>query len=285
MGMRRSVLVFVGLMAMLHASSSFAAGNPEPVQQVFITSDILTETHLFDGADSVWVDGEWHEKNGLFGTRYLSTFVLRQSSYPAIQVLNLGVPNTSLQPLFILKCPRKIGHIGIVGVGSHHDSPWYLVNFTSTSGTSGSVNLLTHRWNFNQSKAHARWNSIDPFKRLSFGAWFQAMKPSRETSLWIDGDWHTSNGFGQRYVASMVTAGGEPGCIQVQDENRGTLNHNYRTRAPLLFNYPVPSNISYFTITNITDHGNLIHIRGKSGDILSFNLTSRHWLVQKNRLN
>lgn len=95
---------------------------------------VSTWTLCDSSNNSVWMDGDWRFKNGLWGTRFLSTYVLGKGEHarPAIQVLNLNMPSQAPVPTTV--CPRDIGRMGITGVGKPGNFLWYLVHFNSTSG-------------------------------------------------------------------------------------------------------------------------------------------------------
>ena len=132
------------------ASSNIANENPDPISRYLVWDAPSMQNHLFDNGDSVWIDGDWHARNGGFGARYVSTYTKPYSKMSYFRVADMDRVKKkgyfySLLPLVkMYPSSRQIGHLtitNIVGNGTE-------VKFSSGSGIRGTWNVVTHQWHF-----------------------------------------------------------------------------------------------------------------------------------------
>ena len=55
------------------------------------------------------------------------------------------------------------------------------------------------------------------------------------------------------------------------------FNHYYYTRGPIAYRYAVPVNAGRFIIINITEGGQLVHIRTATGYKATFDIATYKW--------
>ena len=238
------------------------------------------QTHQFVGDDSVWIDGDWHDK-GTLGPRYIFTFFRTQSNVekPVIAVLNMNFPSSTIalvEPLYI--CPRDIGHIAINRIAKSGKEKWMLFHFVSTSGVTGTFNLQTHVWRLLPTKGKSTFVNIDPIQSLH-SIINDPYIGSNEA--WIDGDWHTRNGgFGARYISILKKPHSKITYIRVVDMNRGKRNGYYYYLMPLVKMYPSPRQIGHITISNIVENGTVVKFSSGSGIRGTWNVVTHHWYFE-----
>jgi hypothetical protein len=238
------------------------------------------QMHFFDGADSVWIDGDWHDK-GTFGPRFVATFygTKKDPQKPVISVLNLNMPSSSsslVNPVFV--CPFNIGHIAISSIAQSGQAKWMLLHFESTSGVKGTFNLQTHQWTFTSTKGNSAFVHIDPIQPLEVRN--QQADFSGATSAWIDGDWHTSSGgFGTRYVAAYIGTKSNPNVpyMRVVYMNRGPRNGYFGHLEALIETFPCPREIGRITISHITNDGVVVEFTSATGVRGTWNVESHEW--------
>ena len=236
-----------------YASSNITNENPDPISRYLVWDAPSMQNHLFDHADSVWIDGDWHEK-GMFGSRFVFTVfgTKPDASQPVIGVLNLDMSSSIpslVEPMY--DCPRDIGHIAVDRIAKGGKEKWMLLHFVSTSGVTGTFNLQTLQWRFSSVKGKTTFVNIDPIQHLHL------IMPDRfigigTTGAWIDGDWHSKNGgFGARYVSTYTKPYSKVSYIRVADMNRVKKNGYFYSLLPLVKLYLSPRRIGNITITNI----------------------------------
>ena len=262
-----------------YASSNIANENPDPISRYLVWDAPSMQNHLFDNADSVWIDGDWHEKE-MFGSRFVFTEfgTKHDASQPVISVLNLDMASSTpslVEPMY--DCPRDIGHIAIDRIAESGREKWMLLHFVSTSGVTGTFNLQTHQWWFSSVKDKSSFVNIDPIQPLHL------IMPDRfigigTTGAWIDGDWHSKNGgFGARYVSIYKKLHSKITYIRVVEMNRGKRNGYFYYLMPLIKMYPSPRQIGHITISNIVENGTLVEFSSGSGIRGSWNVVTHQW--------
>jgi hypothetical protein len=243
--------------------------NTDPIQRYLVWDSRTMQMHLFDGADSVWIDGDWHDKNGLVGARYVATFYGTKTD-PNQAIISV-YENEGYQDF---KCPRNIGHIAINSITDSGANKWMLLQLVSTSGVRGTFNLKTKQWTFAPGAEKTHFVNIDPIRPLT------QVQPNfiGAISAWIDGDWHQSGGFGVRYVTTYPGAKGEFSYFIVTDMNRGPKGAYFPQRLPLHKTFHCPKDIGEITILNIVNNGTTVDFKSSSG-------VRGTWIIDTNKWN
>ena len=131
-----------------YASSYIANDNPDPISRYLVWDAPSMQNHLFDNSDSVWIDGDWHTRNGGFGARYISIYTKLKVTYIRVVDRNHGKRNGYYYYLLSLvkmyPFPRWIGHIALSNIMENGT----MVEFTSGSGIRGTWNVKTKQWYF-----------------------------------------------------------------------------------------------------------------------------------------
>jgi len=241
--------------------------NPDPIQRYLVWDSRTMQMHLFDGADNVWIDGNWQDKNGHFGARYVATFYGTKTN-PNQAIISV-YENEGYQDF---KCPRNIGHIAINSITDSGVNKWMLLQFVSTSGVRGTVNLKTQQWTFVTDAEKSHFVNIDPIRPLT------QVQPDfiGATSAWIDGDWHQSGGFGARYVTTYPGAKGFS-YFRVTYMNRGPKGGYFPQRLSLNKTFPCPKDIGEITISNIVNNGTTVDFKSSSGVRGTWTIDTNKW--------
>ena len=116
--------------------------------------ELLVSNDHFDRADCVYLDKYWHDtKTGQFGSRYVISFEQRVNDGVAtnpneqiIQIYNEDrLPDVNGKAWVDYICPKDIGKITYVDIEYNQD---LVVQFVSSRGIKGTLNLKTYQWSF-----------------------------------------------------------------------------------------------------------------------------------------
>ncbi|MDR3601630.1 MAG: hypothetical protein P4L49_14310, partial [Desulfosporosinus sp.] len=119
--------------------------------------ELYTGNHHFDGADFVFLDGYWYDsETGQFGNKYVISYqqrvndgVATNPSQPIIQVYNENrLPAVEGKAWVNYICPKDIGNMTYMDIDNYLSN--LAVQFVSSRGIRGTLNLKTNQWSFNQ---------------------------------------------------------------------------------------------------------------------------------------